>query len=257
MVKIDVSFSALGDDDYGTWSEKMKMCLALEKCLTITETGLPENPTAADIEKDQHARALIGIRLSNQHLGLYKASNSAKALWDALEGMFNQKNKARRLSLRRALSSMKKSPAESLSMYFARAMKLRDELIGADQDISEDEVVCAVLAGLPYQYEVSITILQHSDKELTITDCLSSLLLVEHKLLNKEEEAPVAYHAGVSLARPGRGGGGGAYKGGRDTRVCHYCHEAGHIMSNCHARKADLKKRAGAKAAMVSFATPY
>ena len=252
MVKFDVSFPPLGDDDYGTWSEQMKMFLALEKCLTITEAGLGENPTADDIEKDQHARALIGIRLGNQHIGLYKASTSAKALWDSLAGMFNQKNKTRRLALRRQLMSMKKSPAESLSKFFARAMKLRDELIGADQEISEDEVVCAVLAGLPHQYEVSITILQHSDKELTINDCLSALLPVEHKLLSKEEEVPVAYHAGFSLPR--RGGAGG-YKGGRDTRVCHYCHEAGHIMPNCHARKAELKKRAGA--AMVSFATPY
>jgi gag-polypeptide of LTR copia-type len=73
---------------------------------------------------------------------------------------------------------MKKRQTETLSMYFSRATTLRDDLKGAEQDISEREIA---LAGLPKHYEVSIAVMEYSDNELTIDTCLANLLAVEHK----------------------------------------------------------------------------
>jgi hypothetical protein len=177
---------------------------------------------------------------------------------------------ARRLSLRRALTSLKKKPTETLSMFFARATKIRDELKGADQSITEDEVVSSVLAGLPQHYDVSIAIMEFSDKALTMDDCLAKLLQVEHKL-GREEAEPSAFYTRVHGFKPGGGGGGGAGAGAgagahrgsgpissSDARVCHYCGVSGHIMPNCYQRRADLKKSAEYhQPGTVSFAAAY
>jgi hypothetical protein len=257
MGKIEMMVVPLGDDNYGTWCPRMEMLLTVEGLMAIVREGVDEDATAADIEKDAKSRAMIGSHLSDQYLSLYKESASAKALWDALQTLFIQKNMSRRLTLRRELTSLKKSPAESVSKYIARAKKLCDDLAGVEQNISEDEVVLCVLAGLPRQYEVCIQVMDQQDRALTLDDCLRYLLNVEHKLLSSHEDEPVAFHvrSGYKGSRPGRGGG--AFRAGIDNRVCHYCQQTGHILPNCHVRRADLQKRGETRAAMVSFADAY
>jgi gag-polypeptide of LTR copia-type len=83
---------------------------------------------------------------------------------------------SRRLTLSRELKMMKKLQTETLSMHFSHATSLRDDLKGAEEDIFEDEIVSAVLAGLPKQYEVYIAVMEYSDKALTIDTCLANLL---------------------------------------------------------------------------------
>jgi hypothetical protein len=99
------------------------------------------------------------------------------SLWDTLEARLKEQNHTRRLSLRRELIPMKRQQAETLSMYLSRAQQLRNDLQGADQDIGEDEVMCAVLSGLPSRYDdVAVAIMEQSNRALTIDGCLSTLL---------------------------------------------------------------------------------
>ena len=200
----------------------------------------------SNAEVDAKARALIGTHLSDQHMSIYQESRTARALWDALAHLYNQKNKTRQLTLRRELMTVKKTQAESLTAYFSRVSMLRDQLLGADLQVNEDEVVSAVLAGLPEPYDVCIAIIQQCDRDLTMSDCFAKLLMVEEKL-SKAEPDPVAFSSRTRSSHRG--------DGSRGVKKCFYCGEVGHIVPNCFMRKADLKKRAST--ASVSFANAY
>jgi hypothetical protein len=238
MVKIEVKCAQLNDNNYGTWAPRVTMLLTLEKCMRMVTEGLGAEPTPEDIEMDENAKAVIGAYLSDSLLPTFKAAPSAKALWDTLAATFSRQNHTRRLTLRRELTSMKKQQSETMSMYFARAQQLREDLQGADQDIGEDEVVCAVLSGLPRQYDVAVAIMEQADSALTMDDCLSKLLVVEHKL-GKDSDEPSAFFSKADFRQSGGGSGSrGGFRSGssnsyQDNRICWKCGKAGHLRRDC------------------------
>ena len=264
MVKVEVKLEQLADTNWGTWAPRMQMLLTMEGYAKIVKDGLGAEPTEADTDKDNRAKAVIGAHVSDLYLGVYQKAATAKALWTALESLFAQKNLTRRLTLRRQLNSLKKSQMETLSMYFARATKLRDDLKGADQDITEDEVVSAVLAGLPKSYDTAIAIMEFSDKALTVDDCLTKLLNVEHKL-GRDDGEPSAFYTRINGFKPSGGGGGGGHSGpgssgfrgrrGSKPATCWHCGQIGHIKKFCRQLHGDGQQQS--KAAHVSFACAH
>jgi hypothetical protein len=149
MVKIDVECPKLDDTNYGLWEPRIEQLLDLEDCSEAVFDGLGEAPDAALRKQDRKARALIGAHLSNQYLSVYKKSATAEELWATLKDMFRQKTLVRRLALRRELNSLRKMPRETISAYFARAGKIRDELLAADDDVQEHHVVTPVRSCWP------------------------------------------------------------------------------------------------------------
>ena len=98
--------------------------------------------------------------------------------------------------------------AEGLTQYVARAQTIRGQLVAAGYSVSDDEVVLCVLAGLPAPYDAAVTMLEGSDKALTVDEVLAKLLPVEQRVIQADErgnEATVLFAGG----RAGRSGGGG------------------------------------------------
>jgi hypothetical protein len=92
------------DEKLGHVSDQDDMLLTLEGYKDVVAYGLGDAPTNAEL--DLKAKAIIGAHLSNQHLGVYKACVTSKALWISLEILFNQNQRycstmSRRLTLRR------------------------------------------------------------------------------------------------------------------------------------------------------------
>jgi gag-polypeptide of LTR copia-type len=98
---------------------------------------------------DAKAHSLIGAHLSDHLLTYFDKYNTTKALWDALKALFAEKTKARRLALQKEMNNVKKDAKESIAGYFARAQRLRDELVGAESDVSDEVLIEHVLVGLP------------------------------------------------------------------------------------------------------------
>jgi Reverse transcriptase (RNA-dependent DNA polymerase)/gag-polypeptide of LTR copia-type/Integrase core domain/GAG-pre-integrase domain len=233
MVKVDVKCPDLAEDNYGIWELRMEQLLDLEDCSEVVFDGVGESPDAATKKLDKRARALMGAHLGTEFLSIYSKNKSAKALWDALKDMFKQKTMVHRVALRRELNSLEKEPKETISMYFARARKIRDDLIAASDDVSEHHVVTPVLAGLPEEYNVQVQLIQHdycdNEDELTLEKCWRRLLTAEYKQQKKVED-PQAYVTNAGPHPPGMGGGGHA---DHSTLTCYHCKERGHIRPNC------------------------
>jgi gag-polypeptide of LTR copia-type len=262
MGAVDIKVEQLDESNWGTWSKRMKILLAIHGLEKMILVGLPDDASEEDVARDAKAKALIAAHLSNPFLGVYNEFGNAKRMWDVLVELFVQKNMSRRLSLRRELTHLFKLSTESLSAYVARAKSLREELAGVELDVSEDEVVLSVLAGLPPQYEVSIEVMTQSGRDLSLDDCLRHLMNVEHKLAKKETEPSAFFTRAASSYRPAaapaggsgvkRGAGGAGAK--RAEGPCWYCGKAGHIKRYCRKWITDGKP---AKSASVSFATAH
>jgi Reverse transcriptase (RNA-dependent DNA polymerase)/gag-polypeptide of LTR copia-type/Integrase core domain/GAG-pre-integrase domain len=276
--QFDVKIDVLKDNNFDSWCVRIDQLLVLKGLDDIVSSGPHAAVDAANgisaamvtqsKKDDKRARALIGAHISDQYIPLYRASATAKALMDSLTSIFQQRSNARRVALRRELNTLGKLPNESLNAYFARASKLRDDLIAIGTAVPEDNIVDAVLAGLPTAYDVNVAIIQSNNQLATLDECLAQLLTVEYKLSKEASGSASAYFSSASSPsghfkpKPKFSNSGGrSKKNSHKDVICHYCHKPGHIRPNCHKLEAD--RRAGRvpqktePVATVSFASAH
>ena len=98
-----------------------------------------------------------------------------------------------------------------------------------------------MLNGMPEEYSILSTVLSASDKELTLQDMLSRLLIVENKVSRPtaEGKAYVARPEGAPAARGQGRGSGPSRPAGKETRKCHNCGQPGHLKKDCWKRQRE------------------
>ncbi len=183
MDKDSVSIERLSVNNYSTWSMRMKALLIHKGLWTAVESV---GTTAAAKDKDEKALSLIILHVADHHLSTLATCETAKEAWDKLSSLYQSKNNARQLHLRQELNSMKKDAAEPLAKYFDRARSLWLELLAGGHKLTESEVVCSVLAGLPKDYSTVVAVLTSSEDDLELDPVLAKLMTVERQM-NLEE----------------------------------------------------------------------
>jgi hypothetical protein len=120
--------------------------------------------------------------------------------------VFQAKNNARKLTLRKQLSALKKDAGEPVTKYVSWARELWADLANVGHKMEETEFVLAILAGLPGDFEIVTTLLETSSAELSLDDVLSKLLIVEQRVVKKDKQ-------GESVAFYNKSRKPGGYKG--------------------------------------------
>jgi hypothetical protein len=115
------------------------------------------------------------------------ACENGRQVWEKLSSVFQAKNNARKLTLRKQLSALKKDAGEPVTKYVSRARELWADLANVGHKMEETEFVLAILAGLPGDFEVVTTLLETSFAELSLDDVLPKLLTVEQRVVKKDE----------------------------------------------------------------------
>ena len=223
MADLDkLAVDKLGVDNYATWSIKMKHLLIHKGLWRPVNTG--EGGAASD----EKALALIMLFVADYHLSTLAECESAKEAWDKLAAIHKSKSIARRTLLRKELTSLEMSGVESLTQYVARAKNIRDQLIAAGYDVREDEVVLAVLAGLPKEYEMVVTVLESADEVLSLDEVLPKLMNVEQRTIaTKPMEVGMRAFIAKGNTRT------------NDKKECWYCGKIGHVKANCFKKAED------------------
>ena len=201
IVKLDV-------DNYGTWSIDMKNLLIVKGLGSAIDSAAGGSGSAA---VDLKARALIGLCVADHIKPTLASCNTAVEAWTLLENAYKARSNARRLQLRRELNSLKMASREDVTKYVARGRAIMDQLLAAGHATERDELVSALLAGLPEAYNSMVDVLQGGNGELTLEEVVPKLQLVEQRLKSGE----------TSLG--GEDNGVNAYYAGRVTGVCWHC----------------------------------
>jgi gag-polypeptide of LTR copia-type/Zinc knuckle len=221
-------FDALDDRNAPMWFHKMESALTYKKLWSAVKS------TPKEGDSDSMALALIKLNIRDHHLGLLSTVKTAKEAWETLESTFKTKTKARRLELVRELHALRKDGNESLAAYFGRVRLLRDNITQAGETIKEDHIVCALLAGLPHEYDMVVAILTSSEDPLTLDNAFKQLVAVEQRSMRDAGNTSLEEARAFAAHKVNK-------KFGGEQRACYYCAEVGHLRANCPIKaKADL-----------------
>eukprot|EP00877_Chromochloris_zofingiensis_P012364 jgi/Chrzof1/7381/Cz02g21210.t1 len=166
----------LNDHNYVFWHIKMRAYLVAR--------GYSAAITNAEDANSDKALASITLAVEDHFLPtVYKAA-SAKAAWDALEALFQQRSVANQLNLTQELNNLTLQPGETITQLLARARIIWEQLKAAGIDKSEQEVALSVLSGLPADFNTLVTVLQNQSGPLTLRG-IQKAVLTEQQRANK------------------------------------------------------------------------
>ena len=96
--------------------------------------------------------------------------------------------------LRRDLISLKKQADEPLTKFVARGKAIWSDLVATGYECQETEVTLSVLAGLPAEYEMVVTVLTTTTDDLSLDDIVAKLLPLKQRF-SQQRETVAAYSA--------------------------------------------------------------
>lgn len=205
-----VQIDKLDTHNWGMWRRRFKALLLSKRLIGVID-GTDNNK-----KNSEQVLGLIQLFLSDSYLALADEVDTAKGLWDKLEATFTAQNTARRLSLRQELNNLKMERREPVAEYVTRARELATSLEAVGHKPEDSEVTLSVLAGLPQEYSVLVTIMGTLKQTQTLDEMLPSLLQMEQQISAEQGPLqPLIYGAAVGV------------------KTCYYCKKPGHIKADC------------------------
>ena len=242
-------FVKLNSDNYFTWKYKMEMYLRKEKCWTAISSEQPTVPelatggsnqaavTAARAllntfnEKDEQARAMIGLCVEDNQLVHIRNQETAKQAWNALNQYHERNTLGNKVTIMRKICGLKLAENGSVETHLNELTNLFQKLtdLGENQ-LNESWRVAITLSSLPANYDSLITALEaRPDADLTLS-------LVHSKLI---EHAKRKENNGGSL----NGGSGDTVSKTTERKLkCFFCKKGSHKKKDCFKFKEWQKK---------------
>ena len=178
----------LDTDNYATWAVKMRFLLVTKDMWSAVTVGT-DGDGHVNAVTDAKALALIGLCVEDYHLPIIEKCNTAKEAWEVLAAVYKAKSTAVVLKLKRELNALRKEHSEPVTKYIARARAIRDQLQAAGHSVTDEDVVLQVLAGLPPEYDMLVTVLENADDTPSLEEVLAKALLVEGKVGTTSHES--------------------------------------------------------------------
>jgi hypothetical protein len=234
-------FKKLADNNYVTWRTQMKGVL--------DSKGLGAALVNADDPNSDKAKGILTMCVMDQHLSTIEASPTARAAWDALAALYQQRSAASVLTLRREFNALEKKSNESISHYIARARSLADQLAAAGQPPADADLALVVLGGLPTSYNIVKTVIENATELPSLADIQAKLMLTEKSVIRPNSDTayfgnqrPPRLGSRWPQPRPFNLGNKSESGNAPESRECFYCKKKGHIKKDCRKYKADMSK---------------
>jgi hypothetical protein len=184
-------FDKLNDKNYHTWKQKIELLLAFRDFDEVV-FGDPPPDMATDEEVayafkrlDAKAKAVIGLTLSDEHLEHVRDAQTAADMWKCLMNVFQRCSLLNKLAMRRRFYAVSMEGDEYMLGYINRVRHIADELKSMGCVVGDEEVVMAILNGLPSEYDHLIVALDamggDGETKLTLDVTKSRLLQGEQR----------------------------------------------------------------------------
>lgn len=146
--------------------------------------------------KDQVAQAILKLNLESGKHDALKECVSAHEVYNKVRDSFTSRGLSGKIELRRRLCNLRKKPQESMTGFINRAAMLKVEMDRMGISTPEEELVAALLAGLPTAYAGTVELLENHGPE-DLAGVTRRLLAAElkHQRLERDEDQAVALAA--------------------------------------------------------------
>jgi putative lipoic acid-binding regulatory protein len=104
-------------------------------------------------DSDINSMSIIVDSIKDHLIPYISHLDSSKNMYNALTNLLPVKNIGQVMILKNELRNMKMNDDDNITSYFVRISQLRDQLQAIEEIISEKELVCIVLNGLPKTWD--------------------------------------------------------------------------------------------------------
>lgn len=249
-------FAKLNGENYFTWKYKMEMYLRKEKLWTVISDEKPVIPeqaasgaadaevTAANaaiaaarvtlntyLEKDETARATIGLCVEDSQLVHIRNTASAKAAWEALRNYHERNTLVNKVTIMRRICGIKLSEIGDMEKHIGELTDLFQKLVDlGENQLNENWRVAITLSSLPPSYDHLVTALEaRPDADLTLSLIHSKLIAEYHKRKDTNGESSQSDEQKVLKTA--------------QKLQCFFCKKSNHIKKDCFKYKKWLKKQ--------------
>lgn len=175
----------------------------LTATMTYPSATVEEKKSAGDLlgalqwrRKDQMAQAILKLNLEGGKQDALKECKSAHEVYRQVKDAFTSRGLSGRIEMRRRLCTLRKGNKEAMTSYINRASMLRVDMSRIGIGTPKEELVAALLAGLPAAYAATVELLEYHGPEDT-AGVSRRLLAVEqkHQRMEREEDEATALAA--------------------------------------------------------------
>jgi hypothetical protein len=146
-----------GATNFRAWKARVLLLLEENDLKEYVESVVasPTDPQelAAHKKKEVKAKRVLLESVKDHLIPHIAEKTSAKEMYDALVGLYQNGNTGRKLHLKHQLQVVKMSSEDTIVNYLMKITQIRDQLVAISDKVEDVELVNVALRGLPRSWE--------------------------------------------------------------------------------------------------------
>lgn len=210
------------------------------------QEGVNEGRTKIWVKDNAKATAIIAAALEYEQLDSIIVCTTAKAMWDKLSAMHEQRIASNVVSLTQRFYGYRMSSNDSVIQHVSHIQNLARQLSDLGQPVNEVGVIAKILESLTSKYTVLKTAWDSVEPNRQTVENLLERLIREENRLKDEDDSASAF----AVTRHNNTKNEEKYKGEKKKNnrskkdiECYGCHEKGHYASKCPRRKNNSENK--------------
>lgn len=146
----------LNGSNYETWRDKLELLLIKDKVWTVIRdpTPTPDKMDQNWLDKDDQARATIGLLVEDSQLIHIRGAKSAKQAWEALKNYHQKASLSNTVFLLKDICRMNLAEGGNLEEHLTEMLNRFDRLTALGKPLDEKISVAMILCSLPESYRI-------------------------------------------------------------------------------------------------------
>lgn len=246
-----------GSENWATWKFQLQILLDAKDALEVvtgdmTDPGEPavgiggaelrthNEARAAYRKANKRAKELIVTTVEKKPLQLLVTCNDAKAMWDKLHGVYEQKSETSISTVQTQFYQYVKDESDDIATHISKVENIAERLRQLGEPIPDSMVMTKILNTLPSSFSHFASAWDSTPKAERTRDNLTARLLTEELRLQPSSSNSADESVALSTKANGHGkswkqsrGPKGNKINGNGDIICYNCRGKGHISRNC------------------------
>jgi hypothetical protein len=181
MGKSEPDVGMLDSQNYWECRVRMEDLLIYKDLWDYLSKNEADIRTPEEKRGDRKALSLVRSHVAQEYLPYIQSATHAKGAWHVLSTLHATSLGAKKSLLKDQLTDLNKEKSEDIAAYCGRAQKLRLHLITRGEACSDDQLIRAILRGLPGEFSNVCDVLMYQTA-LTMDRVLTPLQVAEERI---------------------------------------------------------------------------